>query len=305
MAGSPAGRALSAPGASAGSRIAATGSAVHAVQCPGAVPSRADILSPDDHLVTPETGQEMLDGQVMRALPALPPHGDRQCDVSYVIRAFTAPAYVASTELLTRTSATSDFATDACIRRRGIDPATGNRYLEELSFEIKFKQSLASLTRRAETLEAAGVRRVFAIHVAENPDGRVVAGPVEEWRGGAWVKLASTEMIEDACLVEPMQVGALIDALEADKAVARALIERENPVLADYAADSYRAGESDGYSAGKSDGRADMLRQTIGDLCDAYGIEFGPDRRARITAMTLGQLERLRTALKTERRWPA
>ena len=252
-------------------------------------------------MVTPETGQEMLDGQVMRALPALPPHGDRQCDVSYVIRAFTAPAYVASTELLTRTSVTSDFATDACIRRRGIDPVTGSRYLEELSFEIKFKQSLSSLTRRAETLEAAGVRRVFAIHVAERPDGRVVAGPVKEWRGGAWVELAPTEVIEDACLVEPMQVGALIDALEADKAVARALIERENPVLADYAADSYSAGKSEGYSAGKSD----MLRQTIGDLCDAFGIEFGPDRRARIAAMKLGPLERLRSALKTERRWPA
>jgi len=40
-----------------------------------------------------------------------------------------------STDLLTRAGPGSDFATGTCIRRSGIDPRTGSRYLEEVAFE--------------------------------------------------------------------------------------------------------------------------------------------------------------------------
>jgi len=45
------------------------------------------------------------------------------------------PSHPVSTELLTRAGPRSDFATDTCVCRSGIDPRTGSRYLEELAFE--------------------------------------------------------------------------------------------------------------------------------------------------------------------------
>ena len=52
-----------------------------------------------------------------------------------------AEGYVASTELLTRTEKGFDFATDVCVRQEAIDPETGGRYLEEISFEVANTQT--------------------------------------------------------------------------------------------------------------------------------------------------------------------
>jgi hypothetical protein len=52
--------------------------------------------------VVPETGTEMIDGQIRQVLPSEPPHADEQCNIAYVIRPDAVPGYVASTELLTR-----------------------------------------------------------------------------------------------------------------------------------------------------------------------------------------------------------
>ena len=70
-----------------------------------------------------------------------------------------------STDLLTRLSEGSHFATDTCVRRAGIDPRTGVRHLEELAFEVVHEQSTKDITERAEELSARGVRRVVAIFV--------------------------------------------------------------------------------------------------------------------------------------------
>lgn len=64
-----------------------------------------------------------------------------------------------STELLTRVGPKSDFATDLCIRREGIDADTGRRYLEELAFEVVSEQPLRDITDKTEDLLARGVRR--------------------------------------------------------------------------------------------------------------------------------------------------
>ena len=146
--------------------------------------------------------------------------------------------------------------------------------------------------RRADELARAGVRRIFAIQVVERADGRVLAGPVSEWRDGQWEPLAPTDVIEDECLIEGLPVRALTDAVEADKAVAQALIERANPVLVEYAADSYRQGQ------------ADMLRRSIVELCGAFDIAVSTERQARIASLALEPLFQLQTAIATERRWP-
>ena len=125
----------------------------------------------------------MVDGWVMRVSPAAPPHADRQVAIGYVLNATVAPDYVASSELLTRVSEDSDFATDVCIRKADED-AEGHRHLEELSFEIKHTQSESDIKKRARYLTRRGVRRVLAVYVrVKERDGeeQVIAGPVKEW----------------------------------------------------------------------------------------------------------------------------
>ncbi len=264
-----------APGAS---QTAGTGTAK--VWLPGASDGAAEAPSPggpspnggrwpapDEHLVEPETGHEMLDGRVMEVAPAYAPHADQQCDLAYVLRAHVAPGYVASTELLTRVSDDSDFATDACIRRAGLD-AEGHRYLEELSFEVQHSQSEASLNKRARYLRERGVRRIIAIEVkmegnARLQAGRLAAGPVKEWvpapegpqlSSGHWRQLAADALFEDPCLHRPVKVAALVDAVEADNAVARALMARQNPALLAMRQQSFDNGHEQGFDQGHEQG---------------------------------------------------
>lgn len=74
-----------------------------------------------------------------------------------MIGAHVKEGYVGSTDLLTRAAPSSDFATDTCIRRDGIDPATNTRYLQELAFEVVNEQSMRDITDQAEDLTALAV----------------------------------------------------------------------------------------------------------------------------------------------------
>jgi len=177
--------------------LAPGASAVARVECPAAhdqgdrrayhdpVP-----LRPDQHVVEPETGKEMIGGEIVEAAPAESVHADRQFDLSYVLRGSVAPGYRGSTELLTRVDEGEDFATDACIRKDGFDP-DGHRYLEEISFEVKNTQSEASLKKRARDLIRRGVRRVFAIYVelVKEPQG----GPARCARPGGTPRPAAAD----------------------------------------------------------------------------------------------------------------
>ncbi len=131
-----------------------------------------------------------------------------------------APGFVGSTDLLTRVTANSNFATDTCIRRVGKDPETGRRYLEEFAFEIVSEQSQKQIRDRAEDLSRRGVRRVFAIFVKQ--------GAVHEWstQAGTWRPLDLDASLTDPCLHRPLAVKALLDASAADNEVARALEAR-------------------------------------------------------------------------------
>jgi hypothetical protein len=259
----------------------------------------------DDRAVKAETGTEMSRGEVRKALPAEPPHADEQCRIASVIAANVAPDYAASTKLLTRVDDNSDFATDACIRKVGLDPVTGSRYLEEISFEVKHKQSQADITERARQLIARGVRRVFAIHVKDDEQGAFKAGPVREWltRENSWLELHPEAEIKDDCLVQPVKVKALIDATEASNQVARALLAQNNPVLAQdrqRALDAQKRALSEAHQR-ELEARA---RGAILDLCDVLAIEVTTERRARMGAMTSEELDELRSAIRAQRRWP-
>lgn len=257
-------------------------------------------FDPDDAAVEPETRQELIDGQIVEALPALPPHSDHHSELDYVLRANVAPGYVSSSDMLTRTSEGWNFATDASIRKAGDDPETGHRHLEELAFEIKYTQSLSELGRRAEQLSSRGVRRVFALCVDGDAEGRdKSAGPLLEWapQTRTWRQLDADDVIEDPCLSNPVPVRALIDAAEADNQVARALIDKGNPVIARHVE---RAAEQ-----GRVEGELRQLRRAIVGLCRVLDIPLAGKREDRLQATDrVEALTAIREYIEEHRAWP-
>jgi len=226
-----------------------------------------------DYTVEPESGKEMFNGEVREALPAGPLHSRQHCRVDFVLSAYVAPGYGADTDLLTRQAAEHNFASDTCIRRNGIDPDTGDRYLEELAVEIKSTQRIGALEQRARVMAERGVRRIFAIPVRGDDAGRdVVAGPVVEWMAAEerWRIYGNDERIEDSCLSAPLPVRALLDAAAADDAVVQALLYKGNPTLLGYGDERAR----------------EELRSVLHLLLHARGIAVDAAAHARIAACT-------------------
>jgi hypothetical protein len=236
----------------------------------------------DDHLVQPEVSRfEIVQGHQIEAMGANAEHADPHCQMDAVIWNHVAPGYVASTDLLTRFTESSDFAPDTCVRRTGKDPQTGTIYLEELCFEVVNESHLRgprSPTAKAEEMTVRGVRRVFGIFVK--------TGEVREWRGGEWQLLPPDASISDPCFVRPLPVRALVDAAAADDAVAQALLARGNRVLVQQI-------------------RQEGVRQAIVDLCELLGIPLDTGRQDRLQRADLPELEALRDGLKRTRSWPS
>lgn len=207
---------------------------------PVRLPGRSDLPSVDDHLVKPEvTRDELIGGRRVVAFPAKLPHAIQHSRLDYVIAAQVAPGFGTASDLLTRHEPDSDFATDTCVVREGIDPATGTRYLEDIAFEVVSEQDERDVTEKARRMHRRGVRRIFALFVKK--DRRV-----SEWSPaiGGWVPLAPGSRIEDPCLVRSLEIGALLDAAAADKAVAEALIAKGEPTLRNLEAAAEARGET-------------------------------------------------------------
>jgi hypothetical protein len=268
----------------------------------------------DEHLVQPETTRDQLvRGRKVIAMPSLPPHGDRHFKLDYVIGAHVQEGYVGSTDLLTRSAETSDFATDTCIRKAGIDPRTGQRYLEELAFEIVNEQSLRDITEQAEDLTARGVRRLIAIFVKK--------GEAREWspQTATWKKLDPESTIADPTLARPIRVKELLDAAEADNAVVHALDAKGNPALQKLREESLHKGlekglekgieqgleqgRQEGRREGRDEGRREGLVQGIELACSVLGIDLTEERRGELASLDVAGLEARMARLQAERRW--
>lgn len=251
------------------------------------LPGHGELPRVDERLVEAETRDEMVGGRRVIAAPASPPHGDAHCQVDGEALFHVRPGYVASTDMLTRTDGESDFATDTSIRKEGNDPATGARYLEEVVFEVVHTQPLRDLIDRAERLTARGIRRMFAIFV----NRRVVA----EWSPAdrAFRPLPVDAAIEDACLIRPLPVRALLDRAEGRNAVARVLLDEKNPVLAEAQQEAFRSGLAEGH------------RKAIEHLCQALQIELTDARRAALARLDAAALEEIAARIAAERRWPS
>jgi hypothetical protein len=232
---------------------------------PRHLPGHGYLPRVDEHLVVPEiTRDEIIAGRRVVAEPADSPHATQHTDLCYVLRAHVASGYQGAADLLTRHGVKSDFASDACIYQKGVDPATGARYLEEIAFEIVSGQSTRNVTDKAVEMHRRGVRRIFAVFVK---------GPrLCEWdpQSRSWHPLDAGSSIEDRCLAVPLAVAALLDATLADRAVAEALIARGEPTLRNLEAAAEARGEAKG------------MAESILKILEARGIAVSPAQREEI-----------------------
>lgn len=195
---------------------------------------------PDDHLVEPGTRTEMVEGEIIHVSPARPGHGDAHSRLDTVVGLCKARGYIASADLLTRRTIDSDFATDVCVRKRGQDPDTGHRHLEELAFEVFNTQSRGEARVRARILATSGVRRVFGLFVHAESFEKEEAGDVSvtvgEWspKDDDWIIRDRDDHIDDPCLDVPLPVASLMETGNetiVDDEAARILIGKNNPVI--------------------------------------------------------------------------
>lgn len=232
---------------------------------PMRLPGRGSFPRIDDHLVVPEiTRDEIIGGIRVVALPAQPPHATRHFELDYLLRAHMASGYRGATDLLTRHDAKSEFATDACIFKDGIDPATGTRHLEEIAFEVVSEQNQKLVTEKARRMHQRGVRRIFTIWIK----GQRIC----EWcpETQSWRLLDAGSQIEDPCLVAPLPVAALLDVAVADKAVVEALVAKGNPAIRERETVAEAQGEARG------------IAEAILTVLEARGIEASGEQRQEI-----------------------
>jgi len=115
------------------------------------------------------------------------------------------------------------------------------------------------------------VRRVFAILVKQR---RVL-----EWRRDIdnWQTLSDAASIDDRCLVRPLAIRALPDAAAVEDEAARALLMRDNPVIARALAESKAVAEArvlrDGKDADKLIAAAKRSGTPFAMIDSGYGVE--------------------------------
>ena len=222
----------------------------------------------DARLAAPETRYEIFDGEVVHVSPADESHGTRHSKISALVEAHAADDFDVASDMLTRTSEINDVAPDVSVFPYARDPVTDGRQLEQLAFEVVSTESLSHAGRKAATLVARGVRRVFAIDVGR---ARVL-----EWSSAraAWDVLDPGACVEDPALAVALPIEALVHAAKADDAIARALLAKRNPVIEAARAHDRAAAEQKGIARGQAESLIAVL--------DARRVALGSADRARI-----------------------
>jgi Uma2 family endonuclease len=234
----------------------------------------------DERLVAPGTRYEIYDGALAYVAPADEPHSTRHSKIAALVEAHVGREFDVAIDMLTRTSETSDIAPDVSVFPRARDPRTGGRQLEQIAFEVVSTETLGHAGRKAAKLVSRGVRRVFAIDV-ERSRGL-------EWSDAlaSWQMLDPGAALEDAVFAAPLPIDALVRAVEADDAVARALLIKQNPVIEQVRASDRAAGKQEGLAAGKqlglSEGLARGRAEAVVALLDARGVVLRASDRAQI-----------------------
>ncbi len=228
----------------------------------------------DEYLDPPElTRYERVDERGRQvASPATEQHGDPHFHLDQVLGPHLAEGYVGSVDLKTRVDVEREFASDTCVRKAGIDPETGSRYLEELVFEVVYERSREDTNARAQALARRGVRRQIAIFVK--------TGEAKEWSEASqdWRQLDLRRSLKDPCLVQPLPLRALFDAARAEVAMARVLEAKRNPAIVEMKEQSK--------AEGRAEGLAEGLSESLLAILEARGFTPSEQARERILATT-------------------
>lgn len=259
-------------------------------------PNWSHLPAVDERLVMPETRYEIEDGRVQYVAPADELHASRHSKISALLEAHAHADFDVAVDMLTRTSATNDFAPDASVFPRERDPNTGMRQIERLAFEIVSTERLAHTAEKAKKLIARGVGRVFAIDVERR---RVL-----EWSIvlETWQMLATDGKVTDLALAVPLPVDALVSASSPDDAVAAALIAKGNPLIESSVAKGKAEGEAKGRAEGEAKGRAEGQSQLILGVLRARGLEVSEELSERIVeCRDIDKLTKLLEAAVTAR----
>ena len=249
----------------------------------------------DERLVMPETRYEVIDGEVSYVPPAGRPHATAHSRLCTLLETHVAPGYQAACDLLTRTSAKGDMAPDGSIFPSEPD-AEGHRQLEHLAFEVVATETLSHAGTKAARLLERGVKRVFAVDVDRQK--------CLEWseRTQSWRIVSLNHSIKAPCLAQPLPYRALLDAAEADNAVCRAMLRKQNPVLTQAVAQGMRQGKLEGHREGKleglrkgkrkglregehkglREGERKALRKSVLTVLESRGFRLEPGERATI-----------------------
>lgn len=221
-----------------------------------------------------------------------PPHADAQSGLCFLLQAHVRLGCIVASELGTRFSEGSDFASDVCVRKEGIDPETDRRYLEELAFEVVNKQGMRNARDKADEMAKRGVRRILGVFVRR--------GYVAEWSLdlGKFVELDPDAMFVDELLVKPIPVKVLLDQALAEDEVVQALAVKGNAEIAKIRQDSEKKGHKEGRKEGRQEGRKEgklegKLEGRRESLLEQLEDQFGsvPERyKKRVLASTLDEL---------------
>ena len=212
----------------------------------------------DERLVVPEQGFEIVAGEVVEVSPAEEKHGRGQSKLSSLLEAHVIDGWLVAADMLTRTDRHEDFAPDVSVYPEVRDPETGGRQLEALAFEVLDSQSLGDAGRKARSLVARGVRRVFAVDVRRKR--------VFEWSEATseWSLIPSDGQIADELLRPPLEVTDLVSAARAEDAIARALLARRHPV--------FEAAMAARHADGVAVGRLEALRLALTRVLEGRGL---------------------------------
>ncbi len=225
-----------------------------------------DLPAVDDHIVVPETREEMLNGRRLTTQAAREPHATHHVDLGAILYTHVAPGWRVAIDMLTRSGLKSDFAPDVSIYPAARDPKTHGRQLEELAFEIVSRQDFSVATEKAAVLAERGVRRVICIVLKTRC--------VHEWSTAAHGWIAQTGALSDRCFVRDIPIRALLDAAVATSAVAEGLLAQRNPVIERALAEREALGETRGKARGKADSLLTVLT--------ARGLVLDETTRSRI-----------------------
>ncbi len=116
---------------------------------------------------------------------------------------------------------------------------------------------------------------MFAIPVKGGKAGEnLVAGPLLEWQAERddWKTWGKDEFLEDRCLTRPLPVSALLDAVQAEKAIVNAVIASDHPDMVKHNEKMVQQGMGQG------------VRDSLRVLLEARGLRLDEGTQARVDA---------------------